>query len=392
MIFSLVTWLIDSFAVEFPHREGRMSIAFATVFASAILLGPASAAIVILIGCSHFSEVIDSRRKQAFWFNRAQHVILAVIPGLILYAIGPESLDLLRGLDVILLVGAGLGGVFLNILLSALLYTIVGRRRFRDVLDMEFLWLFVGYLALIPLGAGAAIAYHNAGPISAVLLALPFLMAHLVFVRRAYVARVFVDSVYSLMWILDMKHGYTHGHSERVSHMAGVIAAQLGLSERAVEQVRYAGLLHDIGKVAVPRRILNKPERLTNEEYEEIKKHTTVGEEIVKNIPLIGEVPRWIRHHHERWDGQGFPDQLAGEHIPLGSRIILAADTLDAMTTQRSYREPLSTDQAMDEIRKHAGRQFDPNVTAALDTVYRRASSRLVRPRSGEPEIGRRGA
>jgi putative nucleotidyltransferase with HDIG domain len=170
----------------------------------------------------------------------------------------------------------------------------------------------------------------------------------------------------NLVQVVDARDTYTGRHSESVSLLAESIARELGLAADVVEQVRLAGLLHDVGKIGISDQILQKPAALTPEEVQLVRTHAALGASLLDGLE-IEPVDAWIRHHHEHWDGSGYPNGLAGEEIPLGSRIILVADAFDAMTSDRSYRSAASADEALEELRRMAGRQFDPVVTAALE-------------------------
>ncbi|MCX6085494.1 MAG: HD domain-containing protein [Caldiserica bacterium] len=172
----------------------------------------------------------------------------------------------------------------------------------------------------------------------------------------------FVDGMITLVDALEARDRYTCGHSSRVAFMAGKVARKvLGHAADAVE-IQLAARLHDIGKVAVPDSLLDKPSSLTPEEVALMDTHPLVGESILRPIAQLRNVAIIIRNHHERWDGAGYPDGLAGEHIPIGSRILALADTFDAMTSQRPYRDSLPAARAQEEIAGHLGTQFDPTI------------------------------
>ena len=159
---------------------------------------------------------------------------------------------------------------------------------------------------------------------------------------------------------------YTGEHSAFVVDMAKTVAAALGLDEVEVERIGHAALLHDIGKVGMPDRILHKQGPLAGDEWELMREHPVIGERILRAIPGMGSVARIVRHEHERYDGSGYPDGLAGEAIPLGSRVILACDAYHAMTSDRPYRAAMAHEYAVAELVRCAGSQFDPRIVAAL--------------------------
>lgn len=171
---------------------------------------------------------------------------------------------------------------------------------------------------------------------------------------------------------VDTKDAYTHGHSRRVSYMAVQVARMLRLPEEEVEVIARAALLHDIGKIGISNAILFKPGKLTDEEYEIMKAHSVFGENIIKPIKRMAAEARLIRHHHERWDGKGYPDRIQGESIPIGSAIISVCDAYDTMTSDRPYRRSLGKDFALEELNKCSGQQFNPLVVGAFTMVASR--------------------
>jgi HD-GYP domain-containing protein (c-di-GMP phosphodiesterase class II) len=148
--------------------------------------------------------------------------------------------------------------------------------------------------------------------------------------------------------------------------MAKAVGRRLGLEGEPLDETTRAAELHDIGKMAIPDEILNKPARLTDEEYEFMKQHTLIGERMLAAAPAMGGVAKIVRASHERWDGRGYPDGLAGTDIPLAARIVAVCDSFDAMTTQRPYNRPRDTADAIAELRRCAGTQFDPDVVEAF--------------------------
>lgn len=175
-----------------------------------------------------------------------------------------------------------------------------------------------------------------------------------------------ISTLKSLVMSIEARDSYTRQHSERVTYYSLQIADIMGLSEDDVDVIRFGGYLHDIGKIGVKDTVLLKPGKLTDEEFEEIKQHSVIGDNILKPIKFFPKERDMIRHHHERYDGRGYPDGLAGEEIPLTARILAVADTYDAMTSTRPYRKALDHDVAIEELIRCSGKQFDPKVVEAF--------------------------
>jgi putative nucleotidyltransferase with HDIG domain len=172
--------------------------------------------------------------------------------------------------------------------------------------------------------------------------------------------------LHSLTSAVDAKDAYTCGHSERVALLSRYLAQQAGLNEQQVDRIYMAGLLHDVGKIGVPEAVLRKTGKLTDEEFAEIKKHPEIGARILRDIKQIEDIIPGVLHHHERYDGKGYPAGLAGENIPMMGRIICLADCFDAMTSSRTYRKALPLEVALTEIRRCSGTQFDPVLSDAF--------------------------
>jgi ribonuclease P protein subunit RPR2 len=182
--------------------------------------------------------------------------------------------------------------------------------------------------------------------------------------RRSYRA-----TVRALSNAVEARDAYTGKHAERVTAYGMELARAVGISLEESPQIEFGFLLHDIGKVAVPDAILFKTSKLTEEEYALIAQHPVVGAEILRDVDFLGEGKLVVRHHHERWDGTGYPDGLSGEEIPLAARVFSVADTLDALTTDRPYRPASDWGIARAEIRRVTGSQFDPQVVAAFEAI-----------------------
>jgi len=188
----------------------------------------------------------------------------------------------------------------------------------------------------------------------------------------------YFEIVKALAQAIEAKDPYTHGHSERVMQYAVLIAQKLGLPEEEKESLKYAAILHDIGKIGVRGIILNNPNGLTVKEYDEIKKHPLVGEGIIKPIELLQPIRPLIRHHHEWYNGKGYPDGLSEENIPLGARILAVTDAYDAMKSDRPYRKALTEETAIQELTRGNGTQFDSKIVEVFLEILKQTCQETV--------------
>jgi len=177
---------------------------------------------------------------------------------------------------------------------------------------------------------------------------------------------LFIDTVKAFVEAIEAKDPYTRGHSENVTKYAMAIADKINLSEIEREALRTASLLHDIGKIGIKEEILNKSSGLSSEDYDSIKQHPHIAVQIMGQIPLLNDVVAIVFHHHERYDGKGYPRGIKGKEIPLGSRILAVADAFDAMTSTRPYRPAADWDSAIRELKKNSGKQFDPEIISVF--------------------------
>jgi len=190
--------------------------------------------------------------------------------------------------------------------------------------------------------------------------------------EQAIQERISVATLEALVNALEAKDPYLRGHSARVADLSASVAAHMGRPDEEIEVVRTAGRLHDIGKIGIREDVLAKQGPLTTEEYEQVKQHVVIGSQILAPLSHLGGIIAFVRSHHERWDGQGYPDQLRGETIPLGARVLGAAEIFDALTTARPYQEKMPADVAVERMRDLAGSVLDPDVYRALEAAVRR--------------------
>jgi HD-GYP domain-containing protein (c-di-GMP phosphodiesterase class II) len=244
---------------------------------------------------------------------------------------------------------------------------------------MGWVYMIDGGLATM----GLAVAFAAVDSRYGVLLAVPLVGLLSVFARDR---RVRIDhelelrdayrgTAFLLGDVVEADDGYTGEHSRDVVELTLAVVDELGLSERDRRDAEFAALLHDVGKLRIPNEIINKPGPLTPEEFEVVKRHTIEGERLLHRVGgLLGEIGKIVRSCHERYDGSGYPDGLAGDEIPVVARIVACCDAYNAMTTDRSYRKAMPREDAFAELRRGAGTQFDPEVVKALLTSVERSA------------------
>jgi hypothetical protein len=232
------------------------------------------------------------------------------------------------------------------------------------------LWLTdLGYGAF---GVLIAALWSVLGPFTPVLVLIPMFVARWAVIQFADQRKAYEATVSALCQAVETKDFYTRGHSERVSRGSVMIAKEIGMRADRVEAIRYAGMLHDVGKLGVPTSVLQKRSALTDDEYAAVQLHPMRGLDIVREIGFLDEALAGIMHHHERIDGRGYPMGLAGDEIPEFARVLSVADAFDAMTSDRSYRGARPVAEAVEELRKWAGTQFDPAFVDAFVTAIQR--------------------
>jgi putative nucleotidyltransferase with HDIG domain len=249
--------------------------------------------------------------------------------------------------------------------------------RMRWVLAQTLLSLPRDIVLMTPIAFLAMAALHAYGAVGLLGVLAPYLALRQAFVLAARQQELYHQTIRSLGFLVQRAHPYTGGHLQRVSMWARRVAERLGLPPDRCELVYEAALLHDLGKTVLDERILNKPDRLTPEEWEEIRKHPQLGAEILRDTPFLAPIIPWIVLHHERPDGAGYPFGLKGDQIPLEARVIAVVDAFDAMiggeapNQRRPHKRPLSLDEALAELEQGAGKQFDPQVAAVFRQVVR---------------------
>ena len=349
-------------------RGTVVSVSLAPIIATMVLGGPAVAAWVALLGTTELREI----RGRIPWYgtlaNHAGLVLPAVAGGVVArFLIGD-------GTDLVWEFGAALAGaaVFfaLNVGITSVFISLRSGEAVRVVLFGDARGFWTNFLALAPLGWLMTQVYRlpgGAGWWATLLFALPLYVTRVSHRQFAEMREMFTQTIASLAQAVDKRDKYTSGHSLRVKDIAGDIGKVLRCSDGELEALEWGGLLHDVGKIGVPDAVLLKQERLTREERTIMNAHPVLGAEIISPVTKLRPELPIIRHHHEWYNGSGYPDRLMGDEIPYLARILHVADAFEAMTAARPYRmRPLTPEQALAELRKFAGIQFDPTVVDAF--------------------------
>ncbi|MET8245677.1 HD-GYP domain-containing protein [Streptomyces sp. NPDC005202] len=377
-------WAVALLAVVYAGGEQLARRRFAGTFypvllAAAFLLPPAAAALVPLPGAVLARAEQRPEGLRRIW--RAAQLTLAVwAAARVHWALGGR--DAVVGSDFpYALVPAGAAVPVFCLVLTALDGGIralaVGgppapsRQRGRGPVRRAWRGLFLRSLAPIGVhglaGLMMAVLWRSPyGPVAALLVLLPMYVSWWVYAQSHQERAAHRATIRALVQAVDIKDGYTRGHSERVGQASMMIARELGMEDERVEVLRFAGILHDVGKLGVPTRLLRKDGPLTPEERRVIELHPEYGHEMVRGISFLGEARAAILHHHERLDGSGYPYGLMGSQIPECARVVAVADAFDAMTSTRSYRRARPVGAAVEELQRCAGAQFDPRMVAAL--------------------------
>jgi len=368
LFFLFLVFLPASFPVKLSHGV-VVSVSFAVTFAAILIFQPLIVVIISVLG--DLLSLRKGRSPVQYLFNAAQLALTTGAAARAFQLLRPGPLDF-----SLYYLAAALVPLFLCFLLNSFFVTFIialtRQERPYSIWMTNIKQLAPSFIGMAPLGLVIALIYQNIGIWGLVLFLIPMLIARQSFISYMNMRQAFLDTIRSLSATIDAKDPYTRGHSSRVAAYATALAREMGWTEDKVELLRYAALIHDLGKVAIPEAILKKKGKLTASEYAQMKEHSLIGSTIIKDIKFLAGGAEIIRHHHERWDGRGYPDGLMGELIPEGSRILSVADAFDAMTSDRSYRRAMDVTTAIREIREGAGSQFDPRIAEAFIRIIPR--------------------
>lgn len=361
-VFAVASLLSSLVAVQQMRGQGSVSLVIPLLVTAGVVLGPAAGAWMGTFPTMNQRELTGKVRWPSVLYNRFQFALVGWISGMVFRWLGGDVRHLLPLHASGALLVAAVSAFALNFGLNLVFVVIRQERTFREIIRVYYQWMVPSFALMLPIAYLMAAVYHVSGPWPELLFLLPLIAVRTWMVLIKRVHEMYKHSIAVLLVGLHAKDAYTFGHSMRVGKYAMELARYMKLPEDVVEDARHAGMLHDIGKVAIPDGILNKQGPLTPPETDTMQRHPVLGGKMVTDASIMGCARDGAVHHHERWDGTGYPDHLAGEDIPLTTRIISVVDAYDAMTTDRPYRKALGHEVALGELEASAGSQFDPYI------------------------------
>jgi HD-GYP domain-containing protein (c-di-GMP phosphodiesterase class II) len=375
LFWTLITITTAAFPVKLPGGVVA-HITTAPIIAAVFdtqLANPFAVCWIALIGTAELRDIRLGSEREIAWYgtlyNRFAYVLAAFAAWLVL----SQAQRVLRVDDplstVALIFLVGFAFSVANMFLAVTAASLRTNSPMARIWALSVSNTLFGTIALVFLGWLMAEVATRVGLWATVLFMVPLLLARYSFTKYAETRAMFLGTVSALSQAIDAKDGFTRGHADRVSRIAGAIAREMELSERHIEEIELAGMLHDIGKIGVEDQILMKPARLDPHEQELMRRHPIYGASILEPSESLRPLVQLVLHHHENYDGSGYPEGRKGEDIPMGSRIIIVADAYEAMTSDRIYRKAIGHERAMDQLDRYKGIQFDPKVVRALGTL-----------------------
>lgn len=362
--FFILTLLVEIFSIPLLSSQSTVSVVPPVIWSMFVLFGPLYATIIAVVSNFIYDFQVKKIDYRMIITNTAQQLTSVSLAGMTFLwtggTVGQQELSVL--------IVPFLASVSVYLLLESL-FSCISLALTEDISPYEawaanFRWLLPYELALIPFGMLMIFIYQYLGLAGLLLFMIPLLM-----IRRSYslnvdLKKTYKETVQAFIRTIEAHDSYTSGHSIRVANYSKQLAKKIRMPYNDIERLEIAAYLHDIGKIAnyFSDKILNNHDKLG--EYMEKKKaiHLYQGDRLISGISFLKEVGEIVRHHHERWDGTGYPDGLAGEKIPRSSRVLMIADAFDAMTTDRAYRKAMSISEAVEELKNNAGTQFDPHL------------------------------
>ena len=367
LFWSILTIIVESLLIALPNKKVGISVGSAINLAAIIVGGPLLATLSAAIGfLFRFPRIPNKNRIDHLFntpyyvtlFNVSQGAVVTGVMGLLYIYLGGivGEFFILQTLFILFI------GTLLNTIIISLLIATMTKDSFIKIWISNMRGIIPSVIAVGTIGIIMALSFISYGYGAVLLFLGPLLLARYSFKLYIDMRNVSLSTIESLSKALDAKDSYTSGHASRVQEYSVKLAEEYGLSSKEIEDIKTSSILHDIGKIGIIDYILNKPGRLTDEEFEKIKEHPKVGADIIGEISFLKDISKIIRYHHERYDGRGYPEGLKADEIPIEACIICIADSYDAMTSDRPYRAALTREEALEEIEKNTGTQFHPSL------------------------------
>ncbi|MQY03409.1 HD-GYP domain-containing protein [Actinomadura macrotermitis] len=379
-VLAVLFLVCDSAPARLNVARARVSLSFAAGLAAVVLLGPAGAAVLGAVAVVTGQRIFAPVKRL---FNGAQFALSGYTAGVVFDLLGGHRFERGQGDWVVSVIGPFLGALCVFVLVNLTLTAgilLLAKQETPRVLLRESGQLAVGCLGYGMFGLLIAGLWPGIQAFAAVLVLLPLFIARWALEQAHAQQQAHAATLAALCQAVETKDYYTRGHSERVSRGSVMIAQEIGMRADRVEAIRMAGMLHDVGKLGVPTKVLQKDGPMTEEEFAAIQLHPMRGLEIVREIGFLDEALAGIMHHHEKMNGRGYPMGLAGDEIPEFARVISVADAFDAMTSTRAYRAARSVEEAVQELRASAGDHFDPEIVEAFLRALERDGWELPDP------------
>lgn len=367
LVFGLATHAVQFRAAVFRNQSIRVSVGFAASTAMIALFPPSVSMVLISLSSISWGDVAGKNLWYKIAFNRSMFLFCGGIAATVFTVIrgfgDPADVTWTIGSNLV----AGLVYFVTNFLLLATVVALASGRPVQRILSSTYSTsTLVSYLTLATFGSALALIYIRVSPLAVLFFGIPLIAFYYALQNSARVRRFYSQLIQSLSESLDLREHETAGHTRRIAVLAQHLGRMLGLDSNALESVYVAGLMHDLGKIGMPDHVLLKPEQLTDEEWAIARRHPVEGARLLEPYEHLQGVAQIVRHHHERYDGSGYPDGLKGEAIPLGARIVSVVDAFDAMYFGRPYRSARSWEDVREEVYRSRGSQFDPKVAEAF--------------------------
>jgi len=378
----ILVWLVlilatDAAPVSLPGG-GFITVSSTVDYAGILILGPVPVALAEFVATLILQLAVRRRPFHKALFNASAFAGTVLVAGWVFTSMGGVPGGAIEFPSILPpLLAMGMVYYALNTSIVSVILALADGKKAWRIWQVNYLWTILHMMASLPFGAAFAVAYHALGIWGVVLFVIPLLLARYTFKLYIEMKRDLVDFAAVLAGMIDEFDPYTCQHSQRVSRYAGLVAREMGLSERGVEKAEVSGLLHDLGKISVTQRdIVLKPGPLTAEERARICLHADIGADIVGRVRAFQGLAPAVRYHHERMDGRGY-HKLPAAEVPLTARVVMVADAFDAMTSDRVYRKALSLEEALAELDRHSGTQFDKSAVEALNRLVARGEIQI---------------